>query len=367
MGPISKTLLDSVKQRVETWTPETQLGDIFVKMAPFFRIYNKYQNNYEHALQVLERCQKDETFNMFVDAIDAVVKAELKDDKATVKLESLIIMPVQRIPRIILLLGELGRKTPEDHADKALLEEAGQALDDVMNYLDKDITSEEFRTKFLDMGTKFKGASELVKAHRVLVEEGALVLKDKNKTESSGGIKSKLKTQSKLRLWLFNDVLVHLKSTKNKRTTDVSSTEYTWPLQLVWIKDQPDDPLDPKMPYNFMLVGPRKFYYVKFAEESEKKLWFNRIKKQVESTLTEENSPDADHMERFCYYEFPGKYDAEYEGWWRFGRLHGTGTFKIMGNVYNGDFEFDRKTGTGTFSSLAGEVYQGDWSADRPR
>merc|ERR1712137_849715 len=136
MGPISKTLLDSVKQRVETWTPETQLGDIFVKMAPFFRIYNKYQNNYEHALQVLERCQKDEIFNQFVDAIDAVVKAEVKDEKATVKLESLIIMPVQRIPRIILLLGELQRKTPDTHPDKDILGQAIEALDEVMNYLD---------------------------------------------------------------------------------------------------------------------------------------------------------------------------------------------------------------------------------------
>ena len=34
-----------------------------------------------------------------------------------------------------------------------------EALDEVMNYLDKDITSEEFREKFLAMGSKFKGAS----------------------------------------------------------------------------------------------------------------------------------------------------------------------------------------------------------------
>ena len=37
--PISKTLLDSVKQRVETWTPETQLGDIFVKMVNISLIF----------------------------------------------------------------------------------------------------------------------------------------------------------------------------------------------------------------------------------------------------------------------------------------------------------------------------------------
>jgi hypothetical protein len=282
----------------------------------------------------------------------------MKDDKATVKLESLIIMPVQRIPRIILLLTELSRKTPEDHPDKKLLDDAVVALDEVMNFLDKDITSEEFRAKFLNMGSKVKGGANLIKAHRVLVEEGSLVLKEKF---------NKLKTQSKIRIWLFNDVLVHLLSSKNKRTTDVSTTEYTWPLPLVWVRDEPDDPSDAKMPYNFMLVGPRKVYYVRFAEESEKRLWFGKIQKQVESTLTAENCLDSERLTRYCYYKLHGKRDGEYEGWWSFGRLHGQGVFKTRGNVYKGEFEFDRKVGTGTFSSISGEVYQGDWVADRPR
>ena len=35
--------------------------------APFFRIYNKYQNNYENACLAFEKCQKDEDFMKFVD------------------------------------------------------------------------------------------------------------------------------------------------------------------------------------------------------------------------------------------------------------------------------------------------------------
>ena len=289
----------------------------------------------------------------------------MDDDKATVKLESLIIMPIQRIPRIILLLGELQRKTADEHPDKEILGQAIDALDGVMNFLDKDITSEEFREKFLQMGTKFKGGSELLKAHRVLIDEASLVLKDKNASKEATGIKSKLKVQSKLRIWLFNDVLVHLKSNKNKRKTNVASTEHTWPLQLVWLKDEPDDPLDPKMPFSFMLVGPRKFYYVKFAEQREKMQWYDKIQNQIKSTITADDVGEKEE-DRHCYYKFPGKYDAEYEGWWRFGRLHGEGSFKIMGNVYKGSFEFDRKSGTGTFSSVSGEVYHGEWKEDRP-
>lgn len=77
-------------------------------------------------------------------------------------------MPIQRIPRIILLLGELQRKTPDTHPDKDLLGQAIESLDEVMNYLDKDITSEEFRAKFLNMGKKFKGGNVSLKSNYIL-------------------------------------------------------------------------------------------------------------------------------------------------------------------------------------------------------
>ena len=76
-------------------------------------------------------------------------------------LEGLLIQPIQRIPRYILLLNELERKTPDNHPDKENLKRASDELDRVLTYLDKDITSHEFREKFLNMGTKVKGAEVL--------------------------------------------------------------------------------------------------------------------------------------------------------------------------------------------------------------
>jgi hypothetical protein len=76
-----------------------------------------------------------------------------------VSLEGLLIQPIQRIPRYILLLGELERKTDATHPDKTILTEAIGCMDRVMTYLDQDITSQEYREKFLTMGTKFGGAA----------------------------------------------------------------------------------------------------------------------------------------------------------------------------------------------------------------
>ncbi len=75
---------------------------------------------------------------------------------------------------------------------------------------------------------------------------------------------------------------------------------------------------DPKMPYSFILVGPRKTYTVRFVTVDEKVKWMNTIKSAVSKVLNDENAPDDHH--RYGHYKFP-KEEGEYEGWWKFGRV----------------------------------------------
>jgi hypothetical protein len=65
--PINKHLLEAVRQRIETWHDNQLLGDIFLKMAPFFKMYNTYGNNYEKAVETISRCQQDSAFSEAVE------------------------------------------------------------------------------------------------------------------------------------------------------------------------------------------------------------------------------------------------------------------------------------------------------------
>jgi len=364
--PINRALLESVSGRLTNWGENSLVGDVFLKMAPFFRIYNTYQNSYEKAGVILTKCQANDAFNQMVERLEKQAQ-----EKGAVSLEGLLIQPVQRIPRYILLLGELHRKTPDNHPDKQNLADAIAGMERVMTYLDSEITSHEYREKFLALGARVRGAKDLIKAHRVLIAEEVLNLKSKTVVQAqAGGFKSKFKSQmvvkeAKLQIWLFNDVIVHLKTTKSKKKTNVSSTEYTWPLQLVWVQDVPDpDPTDPKMPHQFKLLGPRKTYTLRFADVSEKNNWLRKIKTTADKQLTSEIAPDDAH--RFGVYKFPDKHGSEYSGWWMYGRIHGQGTYTIFGNSYTGEWEYDRKCGLGTFTSVTGAVYHGDWKDDHP-
>ena len=74
------------------------------------------------------------------------------------------------------------------------------------------------------------------------MHEGIVVIKE-NSDDKSGisNIKNKFKSKSKdnrLQIYLFNDVLIHVKSSKKKAgPVPTTSGELTWPLQLVWLLD----------------------------------------------------------------------------------------------------------------------------------
>ena len=82
---------------VEDWDETSTIGDIFLLTAPFFKVYNRYGNNYEHAIATLDKCMEEPTFA-------AVVESLAAEAPNSVSLESLLIMPVQRIPRYNLFL-----------------------------------------------------------------------------------------------------------------------------------------------------------------------------------------------------------------------------------------------------------------------
>lgn len=213
----------------------------------------------------------------------------------------------------------------------------------------------------------------IIQPHRQLVVEVELNIREKDTSSQMGTIKKKFKgkglfSDTKIHLWLFNDVMVHLKSTKSKKKTNVASTEYTWPLELVWVKDIPAlESTDPKMPYSFMLVGPREVYTLRFENPTEKFNWMKQISDSFQKCLTSENSPDKKQMIRYGSYTFPDKDRGSYKGWWKFGRIHGEGVYTFESNTYTGQFEYNMKSGTGTMELCTGDIYHGEWKDDMPR
>jgi len=88
---------------------ESNVGQSFLHMAPFLKVYASYANNFQHALEVLQEHEhKNETFKSWLSITESRPEVQTK-------VASLLITPVQRVPRYRLLLEELIRHTSSDH------------------------------------------------------------------------------------------------------------------------------------------------------------------------------------------------------------------------------------------------------------
>jgi len=125
--------------------------------------------------------------------------------------------------------------------------QATRTLGAVLEFLDSSIQDTEMRNLFLEMRARLPHAKHLIQPHRTLHFEGKVTIENNAKARASdSGSNSRgssLMQQRVLHLWLFNDVLVHVKSSMtHSRNTKVASTKYTWPLNLIWIEDRADTP-----------------------------------------------------------------------------------------------------------------------------
>ena len=76
----------------------TKIGPIFSDFVPFFKMYQNYCNNHENATKLLDTYKANKAVQDFFDA-------QMLDPKAKAQnLQSLMIKPIQRVPRYELCL-----------------------------------------------------------------------------------------------------------------------------------------------------------------------------------------------------------------------------------------------------------------------
>uniref|UniRef100_A0A6A7FX74 T-lymphoma invasion and metastasis-inducing protein 2-like n=1 Tax=Hirondellea gigas TaxID=1518452 RepID=A0A6A7FX74_9CRUS len=85
------------------------VGEAFLHIAPFLKTYASYASNYQHSLNLIEEHRKSCT------KLHKFLKSTESRPEVQCLLVSLLIAPVQRVPRYTLLLAEILRHTPPGH------------------------------------------------------------------------------------------------------------------------------------------------------------------------------------------------------------------------------------------------------------
>jgi hypothetical protein len=173
-----------------------QIGRVFKDCAQFFKMYTDYVNEFDGRSELISKFKKDESKKK-VDRFSGFLREKRKANVE--ELQSLMITPVQRIPRYLLLLRELIKYTDES----AVMTELQEAYDVVerscqhVNLSKKDVESS---AKMSVLQSLIMGYPEdLIKPGRKLLREDELLRK-----VSIANIKHKKPTL----VYLFNDMLL---------------------------------------------------------------------------------------------------------------------------------------------------------------
>ena len=102
---------------------KTRIGDQFVKFCPYFRMYQNYCNNYDNAMVLLQKYNNKQSFAVYCE------EAKLRCSNKT--LQSLLIIPIQRLPRYKLCLSEIVKNTENNHPDLVDLRRALELVQEV--------------------------------------------------------------------------------------------------------------------------------------------------------------------------------------------------------------------------------------------
>jgi RhoGEF domain/FYVE zinc finger/SOS1/NGEF-like PH domain len=275
---INKELLEALEARMATWDNDTRVGDVFQKLVPFLKLYKVYCANYNGGLTRLE--QKRESNS----ALAKFLEKSREEIGLNMPLPSLLIQPVQRLPRYRLLFAELLNLTDEAHVDYGAIKASLESVEEIAMLVNESIREAEYLNKVLEIKKKFSGAGvpDLVVPKRFLVREGQLA-------------KVCRKEVKPRYFFLFNDILIYA-GINDAATTAVGAGglyrfHRAMPLRYTQVSDVPTRAGGRQ--HAFQVLSKEKSFSVYARDDDEKGEWLRDLQKTIGDAVSGASSSDA--------------------------------------------------------------------------
>ena len=178
---------------------KVRVGDILLAVLPMFKLYTDYSDRYEEARELVSELSGEENKTEFARSLKEGVAAY----SAGADLQSLLIEPIQRIPRYPMLIERLLELTSDKHPDKEDLAAAFKLSLEIATEINVSLKRHQEQLELLRLSKCFWPKTDLVKPGRWFVKKGSLT-KLSDTYARRGNAKSAEKGQI-YDVWLFND------------------------------------------------------------------------------------------------------------------------------------------------------------------
>lgn len=130
---------------------ERNISKVFIKEGNFFKMYKVFINRIPRIQKIVQsERQRSARFSKLMET----------SDKLGSPLDSLLILPVQRLPRYQLLLEDLMSHTMQNHEEFSDIKVALDKVTEVLNFLNEDRRKREQQIQFIQTYKKIKGFDE---------------------------------------------------------------------------------------------------------------------------------------------------------------------------------------------------------------
>ena len=186
--------LSDLSQRVDQWSAETKIGDLFIEFAHYFAMYTVYVANHDSALALLTtQLDSNGKFQTFCNQTQTK-RARVKN----MPMNALLIMPVQRIPRYQLLLQQMLKHTESTHCDYANLVSAVNIISATNRTINDDMKMHKQHSMMETIQSLLAPSQiQLIQANRRFIRQGQLT--KHNRSNSATQLQHFI---------LFNDLLI---------------------------------------------------------------------------------------------------------------------------------------------------------------
>ncbi|GAM17250.1 hypothetical protein SAMD00019534_004250 [Acytostelium subglobosum LB1] len=133
------------KKPANTFESIVAIVEIFNKNKNTFKIYSDYIVSYDGIIQTLSRLRKKSSVATFLDKCRSDPQSNGQD------LNSLLIMPVQRLPRYVLLLSELLKSSPAGSPIIKTLESCISGIKNVTQFINEAKRDDENQNKLKEL------------------------------------------------------------------------------------------------------------------------------------------------------------------------------------------------------------------------
>lgn len=140
-------MLNNFKDLQANWNDDCYIGKIILDHRDaLLKAYPPYVNYFEQMESTLQQCiAQNPKFLAFL----KINQSKPECNRQT--LQDLMIRPVQRLPHMSLLIKDILKHTPKANADSNVLDEALNAIKDVMNFINEDKRKTEGYTALLQI------------------------------------------------------------------------------------------------------------------------------------------------------------------------------------------------------------------------